>query len=102
MRSRHLVLVLALGACTSPTTGKPVPAPGTREVFVAKSVERGVVQILEDEYKISGVGVARCPEGQAVEPGTSFDCTVEVGGQVKTVEIRVKTADGEYEVGQPR
>ncbi|MCX2950278.1 DUF4333 domain-containing protein [Lentzea sp. NEAU-D7] len=77
------------------------PAPAGLRVFVPDAVERGVVQVLEDEYKISDVGLASCPGGQVVAPETSFFCTVRIGGRTKSVKIVVKSFDGEYEVGQP-
>lgn len=93
----------------------PVPTPVTvvstvtvqsplstrRKVFNEDSVEQGVVQILKDDYKISGVGQATCPADQLVAPGVSFICIVEVGGADKSVKVIVKSDDGEYEVGQP-
>lgn len=42
------------------------------------------------------------PESQAVEPGSICICVVVVRGLDKSVKITVKSADGEYEVGQPR
>jgi hypothetical protein len=124
------VISLLVAGCTSPTPGTPVPAPSTttvkgaavvprntvgvaptvtatrtapreRHVFRADAVEYGVVRVLVDEYKISDVGRATCPESQDVEPGKTFICTAVVGGVDKSVKITVKTADGEYEVGQP-
>ncbi|GHH43971.1 hypothetical protein GCM10017774_42600 [Lentzea cavernae] len=70
-------------------------------MFKADAVERGVVQILKDEYKISDVGEATCPENQLVAPDVSFISIVEVGGVDKSVKITAKSEDGEYEVGQP-
>jgi hypothetical protein len=34
--------------------------------------------------------------------GNSFTCIVTVDSQQRQVPITVKTADGKYEVGQPR
>ncbi|WP_285741505.1 DUF4333 domain-containing protein [Lentzea sp. NBRC 105346] len=117
LASLGVMSLLATG-CASPTPGTPFPAPGTvtvmsavtatptapsqRRVFVADAVERGVVKILRDEYKITNIGQATCPEGQAVEPGTTFICIVDVGGADKSVKVTVRSADGEYEVDQPR
>lgn len=84
----------------STVTATPT-APRPHRVFVADEVERGVVKILRDEYKISDVGQLTCPESQAVEPGSICICVVVVRG-VESVKITVKSADGEYQVGQPR
>lgn len=76
------------------------PAPSApRKVFSADAVERGAVQILKDEYKISDVSEAMCPEGQLAVLGTSFICIVSIGGTDKSVKITVKSEDGEFEVG---
>ncbi|MFD4636547.1 DUF4333 domain-containing protein [Lentzea sp. NPDC058436] len=129
LTSLAVISLLAAG-CTSPTPGTPVPAPSTvtvrgaavvprstvgvvptvtvtrtapreRHVFMTDAVEYGVGQVLTDEYKISDVGRVTCPESQDVEPGRTFICAVAVGGVDRSVKITVKTADGEYEVGQP-
>jgi hypothetical protein len=112
-----IVLGAACAGCTSTTAGTALPdptpvtvvstvtvqppLPTRRKVFNEDAVERGVVQILKDEYKISGVGQATCPADQLVAPGVSFICIVEVGGVDKSVKITAKSDDGEYEVGQP-
>jgi hypothetical protein len=85
----------------SPVTATP-PLPTRRKVFVANDVARGVVKVLKDEYKISGVGEATCPEDQLVTPGNSCVCGVSVEGAAKSVKVLVKSSDGEYEVDQPR
>lgn len=85
----------------STVTATP-PLPTRRKVFIADAVERGVVEILKNEYKISDVGEATCPENKPVTPGNSFICIVSVEGVDKSVKVVVKSADGEYEIGQPR
>jgi len=72
-----------------------------KKVFDNASVQKGVVKILTEEYKISDAESAVCPAEREVKPNTTFECTVKVGGKDKKVTITVKTADGEYEVGQP-
>lgn len=71
-------------------------------VFDASSVQKGVEQTLKDSYGIQGVSGVTCPEGQEVEPGSSFQCRVQVDGQDKTVTVTVKNAEGVYEVGHPK
>ncbi|SDP66927.1 protein of unknown function [Lentzea jiangxiensis] len=83
------------------TVTVPQPALEGRKVFVPAAVERGIVRILTEEYKISGVGPVTCPEGQEVAPDNSFFCTVRVDGKQKFVKVVVKSSEGEYEVGQP-
>lgn len=79
-------------------------SPGwfVRSVFDASSVQKGVEQTLTDSYGINGVSGVSCPGGQPVEPGSSFQCQVQVDGQSKTVTVTVKNAEGVYEVGHPK
>ncbi|KAA2266582.1 DUF4333 domain-containing protein [Solihabitans fulvus] len=79
-------------------------APGfmNKKVFDNAAVQTGVVSILKDNYKIADVSGAKCPAGQEVKKGATFNCTATIGGKDKTVAITVKTDDGEYEVGQPQ
>lgn len=104
-------LALACAACTSPTEGTPkpvqvtiektsTPAPG-RQVFDEDAVQEGVVKILTEEYSVADVESAVCPALQPVKPRSTFECTVEIGGEDKKVKITVVSADGEYEVGYP-
>jgi hypothetical protein len=72
-----------------------------KKVFDNNAVQSGVVSILKDDYKISDVESATCTGEHEVKPNTTFECTAKVGGKDKKVKITVKTADGEYEVGQP-
>ncbi|WP_170191912.1 DUF4333 domain-containing protein [Saccharothrix syringae] len=78
------------------------PAPRTRRVFDAQSVEHGVSLVLRQDYKIAGVETVECPDQQAVVAGTSFVCAVRLGGGDTEVTIMVKSGDGEYAVGRPR
>ena len=71
------------------------------KVFDTVSVQNGVKRILQDDYKIS-VNTVTCPSSMDVKVGNSYNCQVTVGGQTKTVQITIKTADGQYEVAQPR
>jgi len=43
-----------------------------------------------------------CPADQEVKAGTTFDCSLQIDGQAKTVKITVKDDDGTYEVGVPQ
>ncbi|MGM1057818.1 DUF4333 domain-containing protein [Saccharothrix sp. Mg75] len=98
-------LAFAGAACTTTTSGaaRPVratvtvvsttvvstvtasPPQRTQRVFDTESVEGGVSRLLREDYRISDVGAAECPEDQPVVPGTSFRCEVEVGGRVRQV-----------------
>ncbi|WP_410656569.1 DUF4333 domain-containing protein [Amycolatopsis sp. lyj-112] len=66
-----------------------------------KSVQDGVVRVLNENYGEPDVKNAKCPSGQAVENGTTFDCSVELSGQQKKVTVRVLNTTPEFEVGAP-
>lgn len=111
--------VLLLAACDGGGGDKPVPTPlGTTSgggtpssstsftpasrVFDTTALENGVTQVLTRSYGIADVTGVRCPAGQAVQVGISFDCAVTVAGQPKTVTLTVQTPDGTYQVSQPK
>jgi hypothetical protein len=108
---RGLALVVAastsllVAACT--TTVIPVQVvtvtapPPTEKVLDGPSLNSGVRNVLEDDYKIM-VDEVTCPNDEQPIVGNSFTCTAVIDGQQKQVTITVKTADGKYEVGQPR
>jgi hypothetical protein len=82
------------------------PRPGGQPFFVSKvlsqsSVQDGVKKILEDDYK-DPVSSVSCTETMTVTVGNTYTCQVVTGGQTKQVLITIKTADGQYEVGQPK
>ncbi|CAL9524383.1 hypothetical protein SUDANB95_03872 [Actinosynnema sp. ALI-1.44] len=93
------VVVLAVGAVL--VLGFVTPGWFKKKIFDNTAVQNGIVQILKDDYKISDVESATCTGENPVEPNRSFTCKVKIGGKDKDVKITVKTADGEYEVGQP-
>jgi hypothetical protein len=122
MRRSALSLVSVVGftwicsACTSQVSGSSTPAastvtvvsvqtvtpaPGVR-VFDESVVQQGIVSILKDQYMIADVKSAKCPSDQPVKVGKTFECTVVVGGETMKVKITTKSADGEFEVGQPK
>jgi hypothetical protein len=78
----------------------PVPLP-TEKVLDGPSLNSGVRSVLEGDYKIT-VDEVTCPNDEQPIVGNSFTCTAVISGQQKQVPITVKTADGKYEVGQPR
>jgi hypothetical protein len=80
--------------------------PGGQALFMSKvldttSVQNGVKQILQDDYKIN-VNAVTCPNNMDVQVGNTYSCQVTIGGQPKSVQITIKTTDGQYEVAQPR
>ncbi|MFJ9783855.1 DUF4333 domain-containing protein [Amycolatopsis sp. NPDC101161] len=70
-------------------------------VLEQQSLQDGVVKVLNESYGEPDVTNAQCPANEAAENGTTFDCTVKIGGQDKKVTIRVLNDRPEYEVGAP-
>ncbi|ATY09418.1 DUF4333 domain-containing protein [Amycolatopsis sp. AA4] len=66
-----------------------------------KSLQEGVSRVLNENYGEPDVKNVVCPSGQPIENGTTFDCTVQVGGQPKKVTVRVLNDKPEYSVGAP-
>lgn len=79
------------------TSLSPVP-----RIFDEAALQDGVRRVLVQAYGLGDVGTVRCPSGQAVQAGISFDCAVQVGGVGKHVTLTVRGADGTYEVSQPK
>lgn len=95
-----LVLVVLLGAAA--VVLWVWPAMLMPKVFDAKSVEQGVEQVLGDNFEVEQ-GSASCPAEQEVKQGHTFTCTVKIGGEEKTVPIKVldEASPPRYEVGNP-
>lgn len=66
-----------------------------------KALQDGVSRVLGDSYGEPDVKNVECPSGRAAQNGTTFDCTVDVGGQPKKVTVRVLNDKPEYSVGAP-
>ncbi|MBE1577165.1 DUF4333 domain-containing protein [Amycolatopsis roodepoortensis] len=85
---------------TSATSGgSSSAAPG--RVFDPRTMQADVRKILTETYQVREVGDVLCPANQTVKDGSTFTCTVQVGGEGKTVTITVTGDDGRYEVGAP-
>lgn len=102
------ILCLLISGCTTTvvpvrtvTVTAPVPAQPTSRVLDGSSLNDGVKNILEDDYKLA-VDDVTCPDDEEVVVGNSFTCTVTMSGEQKQVQVTVKTTDGQYEVGQPQ
>ncbi|OKJ93947.1 DUF4333 domain-containing protein [Amycolatopsis sp. CB00013] len=66
-----------------------------------KSVQDGVVRVLNENYGEPDVKNVSCPSGQPVENGATFDCSIDLSGQQKKVTVRVLNTTPEFEVGAP-
>jgi hypothetical protein len=71
------------------------------DVLDQESLQDGVVKVLNENYGEPDVKDAQCPSNEAAQNGTTFDCTVKIGGQDKKVTVRVLNDRPEYEVGAP-
>lgn len=81
---------------TPTTTASPVG-----KVFDPDAMQASVKTILTNDYKIADVTDVKCPVGQQVLDGATFDCLVTVGGKAGKVTITVTGGDGQYKVGAP-
>ncbi|MBB5858075.1 DUF4333 domain-containing protein [Amycolatopsis umgeniensis] len=84
---------------TGSTSGGSSSAPG--RVFDPRTMQADVKKVLTETYQLKDVGDVLCPSNQTVKDGGTFSCTVQVGGEGKTVTITVTGDDGRYEVGAP-
>lgn len=67
-----------------------------------RALERGVEQILVDEYGLARPEWITCPDGQPVHTDAVFDCTTRSKlGLTKPVKIKITTPAGDYMVGKP-
>lgn len=79
------------------------PAPFNKKVFDNVAMQDAVKKVLTDNYQVQGVEGVTCPESKEVKNGTGFDCEAKIGGDTKTVPIKVvNEEDGTYEVGTPK
>ncbi|SFB31503.1 protein of unknown function [Amycolatopsis marina] len=72
------------------------------DVLDQESLQHGVATVLRDSYGEHDVSNPVCPDDQPVRNGTTFECTVEVSGESKSVSIRVLNEKPEFEVGAPK
>jgi hypothetical protein len=96
-----LVVVVVVIAAAVAVLGFVWPGWFNKQVLDTSSVQDGVKNILQNDYKIS-VSTVTCPTDPEVKVGNTFYCQATVGGQQKQVQVTVKTSDGQYEVGQPK
>lgn len=73
----------------------------TDEVLDQESLHEGVATVLQDSYGEHDVSNVSCPADQKIAAGHTFNCTVDIAGESKTVKIRILNNEPEYEVGAP-
>lgn len=91
----------ALAAPAAPViAAEPEPAP-TPQLLDRTDLQLGVQLILIDTYDLDNARDVRCPDGQQVVVGATFDCTVRLGSALRTATVTITGTDGTYEVARP-
>jgi hypothetical protein len=103
-----VVPALALAGCSElPEVEVPdVPDVPTLESLSEGALEGadGVKRYLEEHYQLTDVGSVDCPPTPSLsfEKGATFECTVVVGGEQRTVEVSMLNENGGIQVSEPR
>ncbi|WP_194853005.1 DUF4333 domain-containing protein [Nocardia sp. SYP-A9097] len=89
-------------AATESSLAPPAPtlAPAESRLDPA-TVAAALPSVLRKSYGIADVEDASCPDSMPARVGAVYDCTLTIGGENKTVSVRVTTRQGTYEVGRP-
>lgn len=70
--------------------------------FDNAKVNEGVTKVLGESYNETDVKDVSCAtDGVKVKSGETFTCKATVGGQSKTVQVKVLDDNGKYQVGAP-
>jgi hypothetical protein len=96
-----IVVVVVVLVAAAGVLGFVWPGFFNTKVLDTTAVQNGVKNVLQNDYKIN-VSNVTCPSNPEVKVGNVFNCQVTVDGQQKSVQVTVKTADGQYEVAQPK
>ncbi|MGB3443640.1 MAG: DUF4333 domain-containing protein [Actinophytocola sp.] len=103
-----VVPALVLAGCSNlPEVDVPdVPDVPTLESLSEGALEGadGIAKVLEQEYQLTDVGSVDCPPTPSLsfEKGATFDCTVVVAGEERTVEVSVLNEQGGIQVSEPK
>ncbi|MFC4852498.1 DUF4333 domain-containing protein [Actinophytocola glycyrrhizae] len=103
-----VVPVLVLAGCAELPEVDVVDVPDvpTLESLSEGALEGadGVAKVLEEQYHLTDVGSVDCPPNVSLsfEKGATFDCTVVIAGEERTVEVSVLNAEGGIQVSEPR
>ncbi|KAB1947693.1 DUF4333 domain-containing protein [Micromonospora sp. ALFpr18c] len=76
------------------------PGRSDRKVLDTAALQRQVLTVLRNDYKLDADGVA-CPVDQPVIDGHRFTCTADVAGTTVTTWVTVR-GTGQLEVARPR
>lgn len=89
-----VVVVLAVTAFWAP--GFAVTTELSRS-----AAESGVKSVLVRDYQATDVSTVSCPDGQKVQKGSSFRCSVSIAGAQQQVTVTFLDDNGTYQVGRP-
>lgn len=103
-----LVVVLTLSACSEipelPDVGaSDIQQLGEMSEGVLEGAD-GIVKYLEEHYQLTGVTNVDCPPTPSLswDKGASFDCTIVLNGEERTVEVSVLNETGGIQVSEPK
>lgn len=65
------------------------------------AAESGVKSVLVRDYQATDVSSVSCPNGQKVQKGSSFRCSVSIAGAQQQVTVTFLDDNGTYQVGRP-
>ena len=97
--TRTVTVTPSVGTATSEPSLSAASTSPRAKVFDEIAVQDSVRKILTEDYKIAGIKDVTCPAKQEVKEGSTFDCAVAVGNDVKKVAITVTSGEGDYTVG---
>ncbi|MGH3760299.1 DUF4333 domain-containing protein [Actinophytocola sp.] len=100
-----VVVVVVLAAGAFGVLGFVTPGFLTKKVFdeAALQGDQGVKKILVENYNEPAEEITDvdCPADQEVKQGNTFECTVTIRDEKRTVKITVVNDEGQYEVSTP-
>jgi len=86
-------VVLVLGFVT--------PGFFVTKVFDTAAVQSGVQRVLTENYQVADVSGVVCGPDIKVVQGATFTCEATIAGTKKSVQVRITSNAGDYEVGRP-
>ncbi|WP_019818519.1 DUF4333 domain-containing protein [Saccharomonospora saliphila] len=103
-RSKKPLLLAGLAVVTLAGVGVAAWSLGAfgPAVLDRDAMHGDVATVLREHFGEHDVTAVRCPADQPITTGHTFECSVEVAGEPRSVRIRVLNDSPEYEVGAPR
>ena len=74
---------------------------GGNDTLDPEAAQAGVEKVLTESYGATDVSDVQCPDGEEVKAGNSFECTLTVDGQFRSVTVTFTDDEGTYEVSRP-